>query len=246
MLYCLEAIRQQGVGLVPMATSSSQDPAVIPGVPPSTNPPTPPTYQIAHPPPPAQAPAPAPPNPLAPQPPNPPPPPPPPPVQMPVTPAPTRSVPSAPSYNEPATESGPSRGRSGQDGTPTGGGFSGKLAGMFASVAGNSTRRRTSGISINEPTSQELGFDCINRGKKAAVAGPGKEGRKKYVEDLIEVLFNKTKHELEELCKKHKIKYVNKKITSVALARLRGIDAYGEESEEGESEEDSQEENPSQ
>ncbi|GBG83606.1 hypothetical protein CBR_g37410 [Chara braunii] len=98
MLTCLEAIGQQGVGLVPTTASRSQDPAANPGVPPSTNPPAPPayqtapppppsyqtapppTYQTAHPPPPAQAPAPAPapPNPLAPQPPIPPPPPPPP------------------------------------------------------------------------------------------------------------------------------------------------------------------------
>ncbi|GBG86392.1 hypothetical protein CBR_g41388 [Chara braunii] len=126
-----------------------------------------------------------------------------------------------------------------------GGGFSARLVGMFASVTGNGTRRRSNDISINEPASQELGFDRVNKGKKVAVAGPGKEGRKKYVEDLSEVLFAKTKHELEELCKKDKIKYVNKKITSAALARLRAIDAYGEDSKEEESEDEIQEENPS-
>ncbi|GBG72203.1 hypothetical protein CBR_g11135 [Chara braunii] len=236
MLTCLEAIRQQGAGSAPTVATSSQDPAVAAGVQPGANPPAPPTYQHAHPPPPAQAPAPVPTEPPTPQPTNPPPPP--PPAQMPETPAPTRPVPS---HNVPATEPG----RSGVDGTPSGGGFSARLAGMFASVAGNGTRRRTSGISINEPNSQGLGFDRINCGKKAADAGPGKEGKKKYVEDLTEVLFNKTKHELDELCKKDKIKYVNKKITSAALARLRGIEASGEGSEEDESEEDSQEENPS-
>ncbi|GBG63970.1 hypothetical protein CBR_g39975 [Chara braunii] len=99
---------------------------------------------------------------------------------------------------------------------------------MFASVAGNGGKRRASNITIGEePPPQEMGFDRINRGKKAAVSGPGKEGRKKYVKELTEVLFGKTKHELEELCKKDKIKYVNKKITSATLARLRAIEAYG-------------------
>ncbi|GBG91726.1 hypothetical protein CBR_g53541 [Chara braunii] len=167
-------------------------------------------------------------------------------VHDPPTPA-SPTVPSAPSRRMPATEPGPSRSRTDRNDTPTGAGFSARLAGMFASVAGNGTRRRPNGISINEGGSanQVMGFDRINRGKKAAVAGPGKEGRKKYIDDLINVLFAKTKHELEELCKKEMIKYVNKKITSAALARLRAIDAYGEESDEEESEEEIQEENPS-
>ncbi|GBG85235.1 hypothetical protein CBR_g39801 [Chara braunii] len=145
--------------------------------------------------------------------------------------------------------------------TPTGNGLSTWLAGMFASVAGNGPRRRSSGISIseggsssaasapmcNEDESQDLGFDRINQGKKAIVGGPGKEGHKKYIqfEDLIEELMAKTKHELEELCKKDRIKYVNKKITTAALARLLAIEAYGEEDvDDVESEEESQEENP--
>ncbi|GBG91263.1 hypothetical protein CBR_g52148 [Chara braunii] len=110
---------------------------------------------------------------------------------------------------------------------------------------GNGPRRRSSGISINEGASQDLGFDRINRGKKAVVAGPGKEGREKYIEDLIYELMLKTKHELEELCKKDRIKYVNKKITTAALAKLHAIDAYGEDEDDEDSEEDTQEENPS-
>ncbi|GBG89093.1 hypothetical protein CBR_g48803 [Chara braunii] len=116
---------------------------------------------------------------------------------------------------------------------------------MFASVAGNEPRRRSSGITINEGASQDMGFDRINRGKKAVVAGPGKKGRKKYIKDLIEELMVKTKHELEELCKKDRIKYVNKKITTAALAKLLAIDAYGEDDDDEISEEESQEHNPS-
>ncbi|GBG62808.1 hypothetical protein CBR_g32391 [Chara braunii] len=112
-------------------------------------------------------------------------------------------------------------------------------------ITRNGPRRRSSGISINEGASQDLGFDRINRGKKAVVAGPGKEGREKYIEDLIYELMLKTKHELEELCKKDRIKYVNKKITTAALAKLRAIDAYGEDEDDEDSEEDTQEENPS-
>ncbi|GBG81361.1 hypothetical protein CBR_g32034 [Chara braunii] len=120
-----------------------------------------------------------------------------------------------------------------------------ELDSMFAFVAGNTARRRSVGITINENASQGLGFDRINRGKKAVVAGSGKAGKVKYIDDLIEVLMQKTKHELEDLCKKDRIKYVNKKITTAALARLRAIAAYGDEEEEDQSEEESQEENPS-
>ncbi|GBG72357.1 hypothetical protein CBR_g11935 [Chara braunii] len=120
-----------------------------------------------------------------------------------------------------------------------------RLAGMFASVAGNGPRRRSSGISINEGASQDLGFDRINQGKKTVVAGPGKEGCKKYIKDLIEELMAKTNHELEEFCKKDRIKYVNKKITTAALAKLRAIDAYGEDDDDEVFEEKSQGENPS-
>ncbi|GBG59289.1 hypothetical protein CBR_g32302 [Chara braunii] len=90
-----------------------------------------------------------------------------------------------------------------------------------------------------------LGFDRINRGKKVVVAGSGKAGKVKYIDDLIEVLMQKTKHELKDLCKKDRIKYVNKKIITAALVRLRAIEAYGDEEEEDQSEEESQEENPS-
>ncbi|GBG58657.1 hypothetical protein CBR_g58 [Chara braunii] len=251
MLNCLEAIRQQGAGI-------GQAPAPVPNQAPPSHPSPPPPVPISnqappsHPPPPppvpqtfpaaTQAPFVAPPpmnsspNPTPQAPPK-------PPAHVPSTPAATL----APCPSVTAAGPSTSRARPANEGTPAGGRFSSRLAGMFASVAGHNTRRRSNGISISdEPVHQDLGFDRINKGKKAAVAGLGKEGRKKYIEDLTEVLFNKSKHKLEELCKQDKIKYVNKKITSAALAQLQAIDAYGEDEEEEESsEEDAQEENPS-
>ncbi|GBG76260.1 hypothetical protein CBR_g22008 [Chara braunii] len=237
MLNCLQAIHEQGA-------SCSYAPPPPPPPPAHTFiPPIHPNPLIAVPPHNHPPPIPHPPDPPAP----PQPPPPPPPTPTPATPSsPPPAPPPPPSdinRRGGATAPGLSRTRSGQEQMPSGGGFSSRLAGMFASVA--NTRRR-SGIFSNEGAEpQELGFDRINKGKKAAVAEPGKKGRSKYVEELTEVLFNKSKHELEELCKKEKIKYVNNKITSAALTRLRGIDAYGEEDEDEESEEDVQEENPS-
>ncbi|GBG67213.1 hypothetical protein CBR_g84876 [Chara braunii] len=146
MLCCLEAIRKQGEGSFAAAGHNAQDPVQ------------------SHPPPPAQAPPPAPPaNPPAPHPPAPPvnpptpqPPPPPPPPSFhapasPTSPLLTRAAPSAPSRRVPVTEPGPSRSRSERNDTPTGGGFSARLARMFSSIVGNGMRRRSHGISINEP-----------------------------------------------------------------------------------------------
>ncbi|GBG80121.1 hypothetical protein CBR_g30488 [Chara braunii] len=164
MLCCLEAIRQQVAGLSSAAVQNTQAPAA------------------AHPAPPAQAPPPvSPPNPPAPQPPVPPPSPPaphpppsPPTFHAPVSPASRPPAPSAPNHRVSSTEPGPSRSRSERNDTPTGGGFSARLAGMFSSVAGTGTRRRSNGITINKPTNQELGFDHVIRGKKAVKACRGR------------------------------------------------------------------------
>ncbi|GBG85852.1 hypothetical protein CBR_g40663 [Chara braunii] len=260
MLSCLKTIKAQGAALLtPPAVAAN--PMQSPPPPP---PPPPPVQQSGAQPSVTPPVAPS----LAPQPPPPPPPHPPAHTSIPSSPPPPTPSPAPPTRTVPqalvscradtATDPGPSSLRRNSVTTPTGNGLSARLAGMFASVAGHGPRRRSSGISIseggrcssvpacNEDESQDLGFDRINRGKKATVAGPGKEGRKKYIEDLIEELMAKTKHELEELCKKDRIKYVNKKITTAALARLRTIEAYGNEDvDEVESKEESQEENPS-
>ncbi|GBG66349.1 hypothetical protein CBR_g60000 [Chara braunii] len=257
MLGCLEAIKQQEAVLAANEISPQFQAQGVPPFP-NVNPPaaasSAPAPPIYHPPPVPPPPIPAS-QPTASQPSASQPPPPPPPANPPSahgspvpTTTPSNPPPPAPTRRTAATKPGPSRVRMDHSETPSSR-FSAWLARMFAYVAGNGGKRRTSGVTIrDEPPQQEMGFDRINRGKKAVVAGPGKEGRRKYIKELTKVLFGKTKHELEELCKKDKIKYVNKKITSAALACLRAVEAYGEyedEEEEEDSEEDVQEENPS-
>ncbi|GBG86054.1 hypothetical protein CBR_g40955 [Chara braunii] len=253
MLGSLEAIKQQGAVLAahtisPQFQAQGMPPFPIPNPPAAaSSAPAPPIYHPPPvPPPPVPASQPTASQPSASQPPPRAPPPPPPanPPAAPGTPVPTTTPsnppPPAPTRRTAATEPGPSRVRMDQSETPSRG-FSARLVGMFASVAGNGGKRRAFGITIrDEPPRQEMGFDWIKHGKKAAVADRDKEGRKKYVKELTEMLFGKTKHELEELCKKDKIKYVNKKIISVALTRLRAVEAYGEYEDE-EEEEDSEE-----
>ncbi|GBG84001.1 hypothetical protein CBR_g37875 [Chara braunii] len=119
---------------------------------------------------------------------------------------------------------------------------------MFASVAGNHATRRTISPTRRDGPDETLGFGRVNPGKKAEVASSGKEGRVKYVEDLTKDLMNKSKYQLETLCKNDKIKYFNKKQASADLAEIRARDAYGDESEEDGLDNivaETQEENPS-
>ncbi|GBG78744.1 hypothetical protein CBR_g27968 [Chara braunii] len=143
-----------------------------------------------------------------------------------------------------------SKGRVDENTTPGGNRFSARLAGMFASVAGNAARRRSRSVSparravVDEP----LGFNRVIPGKKAAVASSGKDGRKKYFEDLKKELLTKTKYQLKSLCKADKIKYYNKKQASADLAEIRSRDAYGDDSDDEGLDNitsDTQEENPS-
>ncbi|GBG87764.1 hypothetical protein CBR_g45919 [Chara braunii] len=122
-----------------------------------------------------------------------------------------------------------------------------RLAEVFASVAGHS--RRVSG-SLSAVRSSSLGFDRVRDGKKAVVASTGKEGRKQYLADMKNELME-YKADLEVLCRKDNIKYINKKQAVHELAILRTCDAYGD-TEEDDDEEllngtgfDQQEENPS-
>ncbi|GBG66600.1 hypothetical protein CBR_g64873 [Chara braunii] len=196
----------------------------------STNPPPP------HPPPP-------------PPPPSPPPPPPPPPSPPPPPPSPPPPPPSVDNRKKVSgSEACSSRGKS-VDKTPGVNRFSARLADMFASVAGNQVRRRRSLSPPRRSLGDEpLGFNRVIPGKKAAVASSGKDGCVRYVEDLKKKLLNKTKYQLESLCKADNIKYFNKKQASTDLAEIRARGAYGDQSEDNgldNIDADIQEENPS-
>ncbi|GBG76019.1 hypothetical protein CBR_g21259 [Chara braunii] len=98
-----------------------------------------------------------------------------------------------------------------------------------------------------------LGFDRVREGKKAVVASTGVAAQKRYLEDMTKELIKEYKADLEILCQKDNIKYVNKKQAASELAELRTRDAYGEADSEEKDDEDlinavtseEQEENPS-
>ncbi|GBG88951.1 hypothetical protein CBR_g48561 [Chara braunii] len=99
---------------------------------------------------------------------------------------------------------------------------------------------------------QQAAFSQIVReGKKVVVASTSAGGRKQYLEDMKKELMKEYKADLEVLCRKDNIKYINKKQAVNELAELRTRDAYGdtEEDEDGDLINDtgseSQEENPS-
>ncbi|GBG79789.1 hypothetical protein CBR_g30051 [Chara braunii] len=131
---------------------------------------------------------------------------------------------------------------------------SGRLADVFASVAGTARRMSGSLSAVRLGTPSGLGFDRVREGTKAVVANPGPGGRRQYRSDMERELMAKYKNELVDLCKKDKIKYHNKKQAVDDLTAIRVKDAYGDLEEEEEEEEEenveettegAQEENPS-
>ncbi|GBG64970.1 hypothetical protein CBR_g48719 [Chara braunii] len=133
--------------------------------------------------------------------------------------------------------------------TPAAGRTTGRLAEVFASVAGTARRMSGSLSAVGLGTPPGLGFDRVREGRKAVVANPGPDGRRQYRKDMEKELTAKYKQELLELCNKDKIKYHNKKQAVADLTAIRVRDAYGEEGEEDdhveETTEETQEENPS-
>ncbi|GBG76526.1 hypothetical protein CBR_g22274 [Chara braunii] len=140
-------------------------------------------------------------------------------------------------------DAGPSRV---QADTPNGR-STGRLAEVFASVAG--TARRMSSSSSSMGASPGLGFDRLREGIKAIVANPGAGGRRQYREEMEKFLMGKYKNELVELSNKDEIKYHNKKQAVVDITAIRVNEAYGDEDEEedrdNDTTEETQEENPS-
>ncbi|GBG74383.1 hypothetical protein CBR_g18794 [Chara braunii] len=137
---------------------------------------------------------------------------------------------------------------SSRDQTPAVGRSSGRLAHVFASVAGTARRVSGSFSAVRIGSSSGLGFDRMKEGSKAAVSNPGPGGRHLYQEDMEKELMSKYKQELVEHCNRDKIKYHNKKQAVADLTAIIVRDAYGDEEEEvheEESAEESQEENPS-
>ncbi|GBG77867.1 hypothetical protein CBR_g25799 [Chara braunii] len=154
-----------------------------------------------------------------------------------------------PTPHRPSTGSAAQREAAGPS-TPvegTSGRTSARLVDVFASVDGNAARR-VSGSFSAIGASTGLGFDRVQDGTKAVMAGPGPEGRKKYVEEMTKVLVNKYKNDLVKMCEDEKIKYHYKKQAAADLAEIKARAAYDEEVEEehvNEPAEVTQEENPS-
>ncbi|GBG66635.1 hypothetical protein CBR_g66771 [Chara braunii] len=92
--------------------------------------------------------------------------------------------------------------------TPSSSRPTGRLAEVFASVAGHA--RRVSGSFFAARTTN-LEFDRVREGKKVVVAPSGPDGRKQYLAGMKKELTKEYKADLEVLCRKDNIKYVNKK-----------------------------------
>ncbi|GBG83017.1 hypothetical protein CBR_g36636 [Chara braunii] len=104
--------------------------------------------------------------------------------------------------------------------------------------------------SFSAVRSANLGFDRVREGKKVVVASAGKERRAQYLADMKKELMKEYKADLEVLCRKDNIKYVNKKQVVNELVELRAQEAYGEKDDDQDEDllnadaTESQEENP--
>ncbi|GBG62719.1 hypothetical protein CBR_g31736 [Chara braunii] len=72
--------------------------------------------------------------------------------------------------------------------------------------------------------------------KKVVVASTSKEGRKQYFADMKKELMKEYKADLEVLCGKDNIKYINKKQAVLELTMLRTREAYDDAEEENDEE----------